>query len=440
MSNKKIFIFEYVAGGGFNKEEIPPSLLCEGFGMLRSIIADFHALDFQIITLLDYRISFLKAYLQAEIIIDVKFENDYLKLYKDCVEKCSYCFIIAPEFFNILYNLTNIAKKEKKKILSIDLKGISLGASKIKTYKLFKESGLNTPKTFSIPFKDNSLDYDFIVQKLKAFNTPIIIKPEDGVGAESIYYFENKRRVKEIIKSKKLNFNADRNYILQNFIDGNDLSVSLIGGSDFFTQTQNNLFILSINSQDINIKNFKEDSEYKGGYTPIQNFKKHLKEIKEFLKKLKINFCKGYFGIDFIRKSNNSYYFIEINPRLTTSYIGLRNIFKKNIAELIYKAKINDFDNIHLEPQYFSLFQRLEFEFPALISLQEIYNDIIPNLIKKIPEFVTPPISLNTIKNNENYHFSCFVATKTKNLKNSFNRMSKIREIMTNHRFKILNS
>ena len=53
MSNNRIFIFEFVSGGGFNQVDIPNSLFCEGYGMLKSIITDFKALNFEISTLLD---------------------------------------------------------------------------------------------------------------------------------------------------------------------------------------------------------------------------------------------------------------------------------------------------------------------------------------------------------------------------------------------------
>ena len=68
MSKNKIFIFEFVSGGGFNQGDIPSSLFCEGYGMLKSIITDFKALNLEISTLLDYRISFLSTYLKADYI------------------------------------------------------------------------------------------------------------------------------------------------------------------------------------------------------------------------------------------------------------------------------------------------------------------------------------------------------------------------------------
>ena len=68
MSKNLIFIFEFVSGGGFSQIKIPTSLFCEGFGMLRSIIADFKALNFEIYTILDHRIFFLSNFLQADIV------------------------------------------------------------------------------------------------------------------------------------------------------------------------------------------------------------------------------------------------------------------------------------------------------------------------------------------------------------------------------------
>ena len=40
MVNQKIFIFEFVSGGGYNKVDIPLSLFCEGYAMLRTTIED----------------------------------------------------------------------------------------------------------------------------------------------------------------------------------------------------------------------------------------------------------------------------------------------------------------------------------------------------------------------------------------------------------------
>ena len=95
MSKKRIFIFEFISGGGFNKVNIPTSLFCEGFGMLRSIISDFNALDFEINTMLDYRTQFLSEFLQADEIKKVNKSENYLKIFKNLVNNSNFIFIIG---------------------------------------------------------------------------------------------------------------------------------------------------------------------------------------------------------------------------------------------------------------------------------------------------------------------------------------------------------
>ena len=130
MSKKKIFIFEFIGGGGFNKVKIPTSLFSEGFGMLRSIISDFKAQDFEINTMLDYRAQFLPEFLQADEIRIVNKSDNYLKIFKNLVTNCKFIFIIAPETSKLLFELTEIAKNHDRIILSTNLNGIKHGTSK----------------------------------------------------------------------------------------------------------------------------------------------------------------------------------------------------------------------------------------------------------------------------------------------------------------------
>ena len=110
MIEQNLFIFEFVSGGGYNQLDIPSSLFCEGFAMLRTIVEDFKKLGFQITTLLDERISHLSRYLSSDVIKFVKHNEDLLDKYVFCVKQSTFCFIIAPEFSNHLYNLTKIVK------------------------------------------------------------------------------------------------------------------------------------------------------------------------------------------------------------------------------------------------------------------------------------------------------------------------------------------
>jgi len=438
MNKNTIFILEFVSGGGFNQVKIPASLFAEGYGMLRSIIADFKNLDYEIETLLDFRINFLSKYLKADFINIVQNSDSFITKFKECVRKSKFCFIIAPEFLNILFNLTKIALDNNVIVLSVGLKGIIQGSSKLKTYNFLKEKKICTPITFIVPYKQGRFDIEFIIRKLNEFDGPIIIKPEDGVGAESIYYFETENQIINFFNQSTDPLDHSRRYILQEFIEGRDLSVSLIGNNNPITSSKSSPIIIGINHQSIVIKNSHHGSKYLGGYTPAENWEDIAISLAKNFKKLNLSYFNGYFGIDFIQKQDGSLSFIEINPRLTTSYIGIRNVVKQNLMDIVLNFNENNFDIYKNQFHKFSKFGHLNLEYTETTSFENMSKIIIPQIINDIPEIVTPPIKLNGDPKTQGDYYSCFIATKTKNFPLSERRISKIIKILEKKEFSII--
>ena len=63
----------------------------------------------------------------------------------------------------------------------------------------------------------------------------------------------------------------------------------------------------------------------------------------------------GYVGIDLILGSNSdgsADYIIEINPRLTTSYIGLRAISNTNLAEAMLARACGGTSQVSFSPEF----------------------------------------------------------------------------------------
>jgi len=435
MINQKIFIFEFVSGGGYNQVDIPSSLFCEGYAMLRTIIEDFTKLGFQVTTLLDIRIDFLSQYLKADNIKLVRKNDDYIKVYTDCLNECIYCFIIAPEFSKHLYKLTQIAKDLKKKILSIDLNGVWLGTSKLETYKYFIANKVNTPKTYKIPLKGGEMDVDFILQKFDQLGSSIIMKPEDGAGSELLFHFTTKDQIIQLFERPKAKLDTARSYIVQEYIDGDDLSISIINRTNPEKTDAMDQIILSLNTQNVQNLDPNKDSLYLGGFTPVENYKVLRNKFEKILKSMDLKSFQGYFGIDFIKKADNSIYFIEINPRLTTSYIGIRNILDYNPIEFLFNQYKSKFELTKLEPNKFSHFTRLELKYSGNKSFKNIMNSIIPKLMSVIPEIVTPPIALSKLVADQDLLYYCFIATKTKDLDSSEKRISKIIKIFEDFNF-----
>ena len=441
MFHQDIFIFEFVSGGGFSQVEIPSSLFCEGYAMLRTIIEDFKNLGFHITTLLDSRIESLSPYMKADVIKSVELEEDYLKKYIDCVRDSNYCFVIAPEFSSILYNLTKIVKKNDKNLLSIDLNGVKLGASKLETYKFFLANKMNTPKSYRIPFKGCILDLDFILHKFDQLNSSIVIKPDDGVGSELIFYFEKKDEILHFFESSNKIFDTNRKFILQQYIEGDPMSVSIINDQPLEKTIENNPKILSINAQNLQITDNIKDFAYLGGSTPVDQFKQLKTQIEDILKCVDLSAFKGYFGIDFVKKADNSLSFIEINPRLTTSYVGIRNVLEFNPMELLlnrFNQKKKLLKNYKLFPRKFSEFTQIKLNFDGEYTSEEINNLVLPKLLNLIPEIVTPPIIIEAVSKDQNTFYSCFLATKSNDIQTSKYRISQINQIFGKFNFQII--
>lgn len=438
MINQHLFIFEFVSGGGYNQHDIPSSLFCEGFAMLRSTVEDFKKLGFKITTLIDERISYLSQYLNCDEVKIVKNYDDFLKRYIKCVKSSTCCFVIAPEFSKHLYNLTQIVKDYKKRLLSIDLDGVLLGTSKIETYKFFKDNKVNTPKSYKIPLKDDFFDVDFVIEKFNQLGRSIIIKPDDGAGSELIFRFEHKDQIKRFFNTLTENLDVNRNYLVQEYIKGDDLSISIINTTNPKKTKIMDQVILSINTQELQHVDTNKEFHYLGGFSPVDNYEVLRDKLVEILKFMDLTNFRGYFGIDFIKKADNSIYFIEINPRLTTSYIGIRNILDYNPLGLLLNQYNSKFEFTKSKPKKFSHFTRLELKYSGDKSLKNINNEIIPNLMGLVPEIITPPIALHSSKINKELTFSCFISTKEMNKNSSYKRISHILAIFNNYHFTLL--
>jgi len=438
MIDQNLFIFEFVSGGGFNQSNIPSSLFCEGFAMLRAIVEDFKKLGFKITTLLDERFSYLSSYLNCDIVQTVKHTEDFLIKYIDCVKESTSCFIIAPEFSNNLYILTQIIKDNKKNLLSIDLNGVWLGTSKLETYNYFVANKVKTPKSYRIPFKAGLMDVDFILQKFDQLGNSIIIKPEDGAGSELIFHFENKDQIFLFFKNPKEKLDMERSYIVQEYIEGDDFSISVINRTSPKNVGVMDQIILSINTQIVQNLSPNKEYIYLGGYTPIENYEVLRDKFEKILRNIDLTSFHGFFGIDFIKKADNSIFFIEINPRVTTSYLGIRNVLDYNPLEILLNKGKYKVEATKLKPKKFSHFRRLELKYSGNKSFNNIINDIIPKLMKQIPEIVTPPIALQNSNTKEELIYSCFISTKAKNMKSSYKRFFQIITIFEKFNFSLI--
>lgn len=310
-----IFVHEYISGGGWPDPELPTGLAAEGLAMLRAVLADFRAWGGgNIITTRDRRLAGVS--LLADRVIDIDPQDHYAVLCQ-LAKQCTAALIIAPESDVILSRLSALMESEGACLLGSSPDSVATAGNKWDCHRLFIQAGLPTPATWRV-----SLERARETAEKVAF--PLVIKPVDGVGCEAVSLVSDISSLNLVLEQK--NF-QQRDFLLQRYITGTHASVSML-------VSENSALPLSLNEQLISIG---IPFVYQGGIVPLQ----HPQQRRALnLARRAVSLVpglRGYVGVDMIL-TDEECYLIEINPRLTTSYVGLRQVININLAEAIWRT------------------------------------------------------------------------------------------------------
>lgn len=306
-----ILIFEYITGGGMVGEGLPASLVKEGELMLQAVANDFAEIDnVQVSVLLDYRLRNTKQ-LFNEIIVSP--EQCYTQVLGKAAGNIDALFIIAPETGNILTELCKKYAQFDFLLLNSSYQSIALMSDKLKGYQHLQSFEISQIPSYALK--------DIVsIQSEK-----LILKPKDGVGCEGVHLINSSEDIDEALAS------VDKdNYFVQPYLNGVSASLSLLC-------CEGKCELLSVNKQILIEKNnHLELVQCKVNAFERDTFIDFSEKLISALPELK-----GYVGVD-VLLDENEIYLIEINPRLTTSYVGLKSALKINPAELILYVFLND--------------------------------------------------------------------------------------------------
>jgi hypothetical protein len=145
-----------------------------------------------------------------------------------------------------------------------------------------------------------------------------VVKPRDGCGTVSVKAFDSIEQAVE--------YAGNSTRIIQPWIVGRPASIAVIADS-------NELTILPAVAQDMS----SEEIFYKGGHGPLPE-EDQCRAVT--LAKAAIHAMprtvRGFVGLDMILADDPSQdCVLEVNPRVTTSYVGLRRIIEGNLAARI---------------------------------------------------------------------------------------------------------
>jgi tyramine---L-glutamate ligase len=142
-----------------------------------------------------------------------------------------------------------------------------------------------------------------------------VVKPRAGCGSEGVFLAGAPADIE--------------GYISTEFIDGEHLSVSLLGG-------ERSLLPLTLNRQHIHMDG---KVEYDGNDVNVDHPARE--EIFAVARKSgHMLGCRGLFGVDVVYADRP--YVVDVNPRPTTSVIGVARVVDRSLADLILLARFGE--------------------------------------------------------------------------------------------------
>jgi tyramine---L-glutamate ligase len=346
--------------------------------MLRGIASDFESAGHKVTILLDSRMVSLCSHFQADKIISVCSTGEVNTIIKKTAEKVDAAFVIAPEHDHVLQSIVELIETTKALSLNCGSRVIEQVSNKAALLEQARKLGLDFPKTLELEIEE---PLNKITQSIRYnLGFPIVIKPLNGTGCSGLSKVRSENQLAQAIWKVK-NESYCSSFLAQEYVQGTDVSVSAIC-------TSTDVEPLSLNLQELTLSETLADSNYTGGQVPYEHPLKTeafnaTKRLLTFYKGLR-----GYVGIDFVLTEDKAIV-MEVNPRLTTSYIGLRQIINFNLAQAIIDSVLKQEIPEKLENNGVAMFCKVPIRNQSISSWQNICA---------MQHLVSPPFPLD--KNN----------------------------------------
>lgn len=317
-----VFLYEWATGGGLVEEPgaLPESLLREGAAMIGALAADLVRMEGCLITALrDPRV--LQLSLPGCNIIDVLSQSSQREDFERLSIEADATILIAPEFDGILLNAAQRVVAGGGRLLSPSPEFIRVTANKQRTCESLAAAGIPVP-IGRVLEQDEPLPPDFTY--------PAVLKPVAGAGSQDTYLISGPHDAPPAYAWPRR---------LERFIPGLAASVAVLcgpAGCPPLMPCRQRI------SEDGRLR-------YLGGELPLAaGLAKRATALAERALAA-LPAAAGYVGVDLVlgRDPHGSEdAVIEVNPRLTTSYVGLRAAAKSNLAEAMWHVAQGEEHNV----------------------------------------------------------------------------------------------
>jgi predicted ATP-grasp superfamily ATP-dependent carboligase len=233
--------------------------------------------------------------------------------FHDCVVQSDAVLLIAPEFMDILTNLSHAVLWAGRRLLGCFPEAVELAGDKLTTARYWESQHVPTPivapATASIP---------------EFAPPPWVCKPRHGAGSQATFLVRQAAEWSSTFERASGEWPMG-DLMVQAYVAGSAASVAFLigpGGTVPLVPAAQHL---------------TDDGRfsYRGGRIalPTPLGQRAMRLAQDTI--AGIDGLQGYVGVDLVlgvAEDGSEDYAIEINPRLTTSYIGLRQVCRSNLA------------------------------------------------------------------------------------------------------------
>lgn len=307
----RVFVFEFVTGGGLIGQPMIASLAEEGDLMLRALVGDLARIPgVEVVISREARLG--DPDLPARVHY-VKEPSDVSRCWDLCLGEVDCVWPVAPESGGILERLCHGVVEAGLLLLNSGPGAVGLAASKRATISRLAACGLPVVPTWS-------------ADDLPSPGPDCwVLKPDDGAGCKETRLFRDTASLEAVLGD--LGPEASR-WLVQPFVPGASASLSLL-------VRDVEASLLGCNLQQVALVD--DRFEFLGCVVNgLECVRGDYEALGQGVARA-IPGLAGYVGVDLL-VTREGPLILEVNPRLTTSYAGLSRSLGSNVAELVLNA------------------------------------------------------------------------------------------------------
>lgn len=251
--------------------------------------------------------------------------------WKQLARSCDLTIVVAPEIDGILQRVLHAMFEDGLPLMNCSGAFLDNASSKLRTASRLTEHGLPTPTSFSA----DKLDPAYLRSAEFESATGLwCLKPDLGAGCDGLH-IGNSEEILQVVRE----LDSKAAWIVQPWLEGQPFSCSAIvdshGRADWLPLVTQRLNTVQLHRQ-------TTTRHYCGGQL-VSPEKLHpptdlLNETLRVLNETENGRALGWVGVDLLLQPDGQWVVIEVNPRLTTSIIGLSKASSLNLAQRMIDA------------------------------------------------------------------------------------------------------